>query len=198
MGEQGVELTPVYYKLDGYTPPKDCGDERCRDFFMEFIYFCVIPTSVLFLFTFILGICFCCSKSSRKPKEDLDDQMRYDTIRRASRALRRMSYTRDTPLLEDQGNTMTLDRTDRARHGFRSRDSCHSAPGTLQRHKNRHSAAYYSSQQSLPPPPAYRLPPQYPDDDVFIQGNNIPMDEFSANLRRQLELANRNNGFVSQ
>ncbi|ESO93094.1 hypothetical protein LOTGIDRAFT_232831 [Lottia gigantea] len=211
---------------DHYLPPSRCGNEKCREFFMEFIYICVIPTSVLIFLAFILSLCFCCSHSKRSKKTiSVEEQQRYDTIRRASKALRRMSYTRDTPLLEyEKYGTMTLDRSDKYRHGFRSRDSCYSAPGTLQKHRNRQSA--YSSQQSLPPPPVYRLPPQYSTDDPryielpyqystddpryielppqystddprYIDENNIPMVEFENGLRdHQAPHAATNNGFI--
>ena len=63
-----------------------------------------------------------------------DDQLAcYETIRHASATLRRMSHNNSTPLLSSHSGSMSLVRNDHRRRGFRPRDSCHSAPGTLQR-----------------------------------------------------------------
>ena len=57
----------------------------------------------------------------------------YDSVRRASASLRRMSTNNNTPLLDSRSGSMSLVRADHRRRGVRPRDSCHSAPGTLQR-----------------------------------------------------------------
>ncbi|GFN80445.1 epsilon-sarcoglycan [Plakobranchus ocellatus] len=128
-----------------YNPPTECGDERCRDFFLEFIYCVVISCAVLGLIFFIIAIVACCrSKCCRcKNYTALDTQPSameledYNSVRRASQTLRQMSRNRETPIMGSRaGSAVTLDRSHR--RNPRNRHSCSSAPGTLQRqHRNR-------------------------------------------------------------
>jgi len=37
-----VNMMPV----DDFNPPDICGDERCRDYFIEFVYCFVIPGGI--------------------------------------------------------------------------------------------------------------------------------------------------------
>ena len=45
-----------------FKPPMECGDERCRDFFPEFIYIVVIPAAVVLLIINIIicSVIVCC------------------------------------------------------------------------------------------------------------------------------------------
>lgn len=127
-----------------YDPPQECGDKRCEDLFPEFLYCVVVPSSILLLLSFFVGVILCCkSKSCRCRKYSaLNQQLSsveledYNSVRRASLTLRQMSRNRETPLLGSRANSMTLDRAHR--RNPRNRDACSSAPGTLQRqHRNR-------------------------------------------------------------
>ncbi|XP_070212552.1 uncharacterized protein [Littorina saxatilis] len=124
-----------------FDPPSECGVQRCRDSFPEFIYIVVVPAAVLLLvihvILFSLLVC-CCVKRRRKPVAESyipsEEQLAmYEAIRRASAGVRRMSHGATTPLLDSRSGSMSLVRNDHRRRGFRPRDSCHSAPGTLQR-----------------------------------------------------------------
>ncbi|XP_025095632.1 uncharacterized protein LOC112564777 [Pomacea canaliculata] len=123
----------------------------------------------------------CCSFSRlRKLSESEDVLASYDAVRRASATVRHISHANNTPLLSSRSGSMTLVRDQRLRRGFRPRDSCHSAPGTLQRHhRNRDSTGWQNSLPTPPPPPAYGGPPAYPldDDDAFL-GPDIPLQDF--------------------
>ncbi|XP_059159382.1 uncharacterized protein LOC131943337 isoform X1 [Physella acuta] len=121
-----------------YNPPHTCGDGRCDNSFMEFIYCVAVPAAVVLLLLMVLAIVMCCnSKSCKcKKKQQVDDgndiQLEnYNSIRRASVSLRYMSQHRETPLMGSRACSMTLDRSNRRNN--RARDSCYSAPGTLQR-----------------------------------------------------------------
>lgn len=141
--------------VDDFNPPDPCGDERCRDYFMEFIYCFVIPAGVVFLVTFFILIsclCSCCKK--KKPLLEEHEMECYNTIRRASQSLRDLSNKRDT-LLEPRSGSMSLPRNGA---GQRSRRTCHSAPNTLQRERRRHHGEG--------PPPAYQELPVYTSRSV--------------------------------
>ncbi|XP_041370682.1 uncharacterized protein LOC121384376 [Gigantopelta aegis] len=163
-----------------YSPPTQCGDGRCEDLFLDFLLTVVVPSGVGVLLAFSLAVFMCCSGSKRKRKHEADDPQfnRYDSVRRASLTLRQMSKKRDTPLMGNRSESMTLDRDHIYRRGFRPRDACQSAPGTLQRDKRRRGEQ--ESTSSHPPPPDYRLPPDYlghdGDDDAFV-ADNIPLQE---------------------
>lgn len=56
-----VNMMPV----DDFNPPDICGDERCRDYFIEFVYCFVIPGGIILLLTFMLTViilCTCCKR----------------------------------------------------------------------------------------------------------------------------------------
>ncbi|XP_005091113.2 uncharacterized protein LOC101854772 isoform X2 [Aplysia californica] len=178
-----------------YRPPNECGEERCGTELWEFVYCVAIPGAVLLLILIILSRIMCCSKSCACGKyssfsgDANDIQMdTYNSIRRASATVRQMSHNRETALLGSRAGSVTLDRSYRRQP--RTRDSCHSAPGTLQRqHRRGHAErdnsaeppAYssttedengmwrsrqnrYSDQPAPPPPPPYSTLP----DDVFL------------------------------
>ncbi|KAL8623835.1 hypothetical protein ACOMHN_058865 [Nucella lapillus] len=110
----------------------------------------------------------------------------YDAVRRASISVRRMSTSNSTPLLDHDGSrsgSVSLVRNDQRRRGFRPRDSCHSAPGTLQRHhRNRDSASLQDTPPLPPAPPPYGAPQNYPmadEQEVFL-GPDIPLQDLQA------------------
>ncbi|XP_046327480.2 uncharacterized protein LOC124111734 [Haliotis rufescens] len=159
--------------LSEFNPP-NLGDERHLDLFLDFLLTVALPSGIGLILAFCMAMCMCSSGSSRKRKLESDDEQysRYESVRRASLSLRHMSQKRDTPLMNNE-HCMTLDRDHRHRRGFRPRDACQSAPGTLQRqHRQR------AHSDSQPPPPAYSPPPQYPgnEDDPFNY-DDIPMQE---------------------
>lgn len=171
-----------------FRPPRDCGDERCGDVFPEFLFIVVVPAAVVLLIVFVvvfsLLVC-CCVKRRKKLAPESEDQLAsYDAVRRASISVRRMSQSNSTPLLdESRSGSISLARPDNRRRGFRPRDSCHSAPGTLQRHhRNRDSANFQDIPPSPPPPPPYAAPPKYPlaDEEEAFLGHDIPLQEIAA------------------
>ncbi|GFR72086.1 epsilon-sarcoglycan [Elysia marginata] len=159
-----------------YDPPTECGDERCQDLFPEFLYCVVVPCSILVFLCLVIAVALCCRSKSCQCKKysELNPQISsveledYNSIRRASITLRQMSRNRETPLLGSRANSMTLDRSLR-RHP-RNRDSCSSAPGTLQRqHRNRRAERPASAM-------ALQLP--YADD---VDGSSV--NGFSPHAR---------------
>ncbi|KAL5021207.1 hypothetical protein ScPMuIL_000362 [Solemya velum] len=157
-----------------FDPPVDCGvdgDDRCRDLFMEFVYCVMIPAAVVIGITFVLCVLmFCSGSQSKKQKTSPEDEtqlMHYNSIRRASHTLRQLSQHRDTPLMSSR-SSLTLDRDHRLRRGMRGRDTCHSAPGTLQRDRDRHRNRERMSWNN---PPGYRYPPDY------LGASNVPSPE---------------------
>ncbi|KAK7469775.1 hypothetical protein BaRGS_00036202 [Batillaria attramentaria] len=122
-----------------FSPPHECGDGRCQDLFPEFLYIVVTPAAVVvfFLLVIFFSLIICCSvkrvRKSRAAAESEDQLASFEAVRRASASVRRMSHNNSTPLLGSRSGSMSLVREHRHRRGFRPRDSCHSAPGTLQR-----------------------------------------------------------------
>ncbi|KAK7010520.1 epsilon-sarcoglycan [Biomphalaria glabrata] len=128
-----------------YNPVKSCGESTCDVHFYEFIYCVVVPGTVVLLLALILASIMCCKSNACKCKKKNTTQSQadeiqmenYNSIRRASAGLRQMSHNRETPIMGSRAGSMTLDRPNR--RGNRYRDSCQSAPGTLQRqHRGRH------------------------------------------------------------
>ncbi|XP_046576881.1 uncharacterized protein LOC124284808 isoform X2 [Haliotis rubra] len=111
--------------MSEFNPP-NYGDERHLDLFLDFLLTVVLPSGIGLILAFCMAMCMCSSGSSR------EQYSRYESVRRASLSLRHMSQKRDTPLMNND-QCMTLDRDHRHRRGFRPRDACQSAPGTLQR-----------------------------------------------------------------
>ncbi|XP_076104095.1 uncharacterized protein LOC143072861 [Mytilus galloprovincialis] len=145
-----VNVMPV----DDFSPPDICGDERCRDYFMEFVYCFIIPGGIVLLLTMIITVsilCTCC-KRQEKPVEEYEMEC-YNTIRRASQSLRDLSHKRDT-LLEPRSGSLSLPRNGSS---SRSRRTCYSAPNTLQRDRRRHQREETHSLS----PPSYQNPPAY-------------------------------------
>ncbi|KAH9513361.1 hypothetical protein Btru_034734 [Bulinus truncatus] len=185
-----------------YSPVKGCGSERCDQNLNEFIYCVVVPGAVVLLLVLVLSIIMCCKSNSCKCKkkgpsqsQENDIQMdNYNSIRRASASLRQMSHNRETPIMGSRAGSMTLDRPNRRGHRFR--DSCQSAPGTLQRQqRSRHyeqltmeTSPYANDNDDVficqqrqsrisdldspstpPPPPAYSR-----HSDVFLGAEFLP------------------------
>ncbi|CAL1539606.1 unnamed protein product [Lymnaea stagnalis] len=139
-----------------YNPPTGCGDNRCSTSFMEFIYCVVVPAVIVLALLALLAVIMCCNSKSCKCKKKASQNSQtndiqledYNSIRRASTNLRQMSHNRETPLMGSRAGSMTLDRT--SRRVNKGRDSCYSAPGTLQRQiRNRQ----YDQLATGPPPP---------------------------------------------
>ncbi|XP_076470439.1 uncharacterized protein LOC143300563 [Babylonia areolata] len=188
--EAGLDEGDLLFDLDpSFYPPVGCGDGRCQDLFPEFVYIVVIPASAALLLVlltlFSLAVC-CCVKRKKKAAAESEDQLAcYDTVRRASISIRRMSTSNSTPLLDaSRSGSMSLVRNDNRRRGFRPRDSCHSAPGTLQRHhRNRDSASMQDTPPPPPAPPPYGVPQHFPladDEEAFMGGQDIPLQDIQA------------------
>ncbi|OWF41513.1 uncharacterized protein LOC110462346 [Mizuhopecten yessoensis] len=148
------------YPVPVFSPPDLCdGERRCRDMWMEFVYIVVIPAGVVLLLAMVLSMILCCSCTRRRKKSESQEDIdldKYNSIRRASQGLRELSRKRDTLLLSSRSGSMTLDREHRYRRGMHGRDTCQSAPGTLQRDRRRERREAHSAS-----PPPYQLPPQY-------------------------------------
>ncbi|RUS70540.1 hypothetical protein EGW08_021698 [Elysia chlorotica] len=136
------KMRPEAEFLRLYDPPTECGDGRCVDLFPEFLYCVVVPCGVLVLVCLLIAIVACCK--SKACAMELED---YNSVRRASLTLRQMSRNRETPMMGSRTNSMTLDRTQR-RHN-RNRDSCSSAPGTLQRQNRNRRAERTTSSMAM-------------------------------------------------
>ncbi|KAK3762328.1 hypothetical protein RRG08_006070 [Elysia crispata] len=143
-----------------YDPPTECRDGRCEDLFPEFLYCVVVPCSILVLVCLLIAIVTCCKSKSCRCKKysplnaqisavELED---YNSVRRASLTLRQMSRNRETPMMGSRANSMMLDRSQRRHH--RNRDSCSSAPGTLQRHHRNRRGERASSNMAMQLPSA--------------------------------------------
>lgn len=140
--------------LDDFNPPNVCGDERCREYFMEFVYCFIIPGGIILLLTFFVTVTIMCTCCKRKQRTEEEFQMEcYNTIRRASQSLRDLSHKRDT-LIEPRSGSLSLPRN--GSHNAGGRRTCHSAPNTLQRDRRRQRDENCSTS-----PPSYQNPPNY-------------------------------------
>ncbi|XP_060595132.1 uncharacterized protein LOC132749420 [Ruditapes philippinarum] len=164
----------------------DCGDGRCRDMFWEFVYIVVIPGALLFIIVFITSVLMCCSACKRKKPDSLTDETQligYNSIRRASLSLRQLSHNRDTPLLSSRANreartaSLNLDRDQRYRRGGRGTAS---APGTLQRDRDRHQRHNRDRQSDIPP--QYSTPPRFPSAGELNTGSGVEYAELNHGL----------------
>ncbi|KAL4232214.1 hypothetical protein ACF0H5_009788 [Mactra antiquata] len=159
----------------------ECGLDRCRDMFWEFVYIVIIPCGVVFLVVFITSIILCCSGCKRKKKYSMNDEtqiLRYNSIRRASLNLRHLSHNRDTPLLSSRADrdmrtaSLNLERDQRYRRGGHGTAS---APGTLQRDRDRHNRHARNRNSEISP--QYSTPPRYPSTDVGHIGSGVEYAE---------------------
>ncbi|XP_045189316.1 uncharacterized protein LOC123546810 [Mercenaria mercenaria] len=164
----------------------DCGDGRCRDMFWEFVYIVVIPGALLFTIVFITSVLMCCSACKRKKADPINDETQligYNSIRRASLSLRQLSHNRDTPLLSSRANrdartaSLNLDRDQRYRRGARGTAS---APGTLQRDRERHQRHQRDRQSEIPP--QYDTLPKYPSTGELNTGSGVEYAELNHGL----------------
>ncbi|KAH3712449.1 uncharacterized protein LOC127858440 [Dreissena polymorpha] len=138
----------------------ECGDGRCRDMFLEFLYIVVLPGIIMFTIVFFTSILMCRHSCKRKKSTTFSDEtqlLQYNSIRRASLNLRHLSRNRDTPLLsgrtERDYRTVSLNLDGEERY-HRSMHASASAPGTLQRdnerRRHRHQR-YHSSTADVDP-----------------------------------------------
>lgn len=167
-----VNMMPV----DDFNPPDICGDERCRDYFIEFVYCFVIPGGIILLLTFMLTVIILCTCCKRKQRTEEEFQMEcYNTIRRASQSLRDLSHKRDTLLIEPRSGSLSLPRNG---HQSRGRRTCYSAPNTLQRDRRRQHREETRSMS----PPSYQNPPNYSYASDFSCSGGEPCDEQITHL----------------